>query len=156
MSERSNRTSGRELGSMRDPINPFTHLHIYALTSHNQQPTKEYVRNYQQIMQNKPNFPAVKMSVSSVLAKHYENKSDPTLGENKPNSNPNKPNQAILSTACPACPERDRGERSRTGRMDPILQKPGNDRNHLFQKELRKSAPPEPSGSSSWPCARWQ
>ena len=32
------------------------------------------------------------MSVSSILAKDYENKTDTTLGENKPNSNPNKPN----------------------------------------------------------------
>ena len=62
------------------------------LTAGNWQPTKEYVRNYQQNMQNKPNLPEVKMSVSSVLTKDYENKVDTTLGENKPNSNPNKPN----------------------------------------------------------------
>jgi hypothetical protein len=39
-------------------------------------------------LQNKPNFPEVKMSLSSVSAKDYEDKSNPTLGENKPNSNP--------------------------------------------------------------------
>jgi hypothetical protein len=43
-------------------------------------------------MQNKPNFPEAQMNVNSFLTNDYENKSDPTLGENKPNSNPNKPN----------------------------------------------------------------
>jgi len=32
------------------------------------------------------------MNVSSILTTDYENKSDRTLGENKPNSNPIKPN----------------------------------------------------------------
>ena len=88
MSERSNRTSGPEAGYMRNHINAFTHLHIYALTSRKRQPTKEYVRNYQQIMQNKPNFPDTQMSVSADITRNYENKLNPTLGENKPNSNP--------------------------------------------------------------------
>ena len=45
-------------------------------------------------VQNKPNFSEVKMSVSSVSAKDYEHETDSTLGENKPNSKPNKPNLA--------------------------------------------------------------
>jgi len=39
-------------------------------------------------MQNKPNFQKAKMNVSAVYTKDYENKSNWTLGENKPNSNP--------------------------------------------------------------------
>ena len=36
-------------------------------------------------MQNKPNFQKSQMNVSSVLTTNYENKSNWTLGENKPN-----------------------------------------------------------------------
>jgi hypothetical protein len=39
-------------------------------------------------LQNKPNFPDAQMNVSANMTKDYENKSNPTLGENKPNSNP--------------------------------------------------------------------
>jgi hypothetical protein len=88
-------------------------------------------------MQNKPNFKKSQMNVNPYNTKDYENKSDWTLGESKPNSNPiskkpkmnvslysqkdyenisrrglkkNKPNSnPVLSSACP--------ERSRMGRM---------------------------------------
>ncbi len=43
-------------------------------------------------MQNKPNFQKSQMNVSIYLRTAYENKSNWTLGENKPNSNPIKPN----------------------------------------------------------------
>jgi len=43
-------------------------------------------------MQNKPNFRKSKMNVSSLLTMKYANLSNWTLGENKPNSNPIKPN----------------------------------------------------------------
>jgi len=39
-------------------------------------------------MQNKPNLLDAQMNVSSILTTDYENKSNWTLGENKPNSNP--------------------------------------------------------------------
>ncbi|GAG56284.1 unnamed protein product [marine sediment metagenome] len=39
-------------------------------------------------MQNKPNFPDDQMNVNKVLTTDYENKSNWTLGENKPNTNP--------------------------------------------------------------------
>jgi len=39
-------------------------------------------------MQNKPNFQKNQMNVSIFTQMHYENLSDWTLGENKPNSNP--------------------------------------------------------------------
>jgi hypothetical protein len=44
------------------------------------------------IIQNKPNLPNAQMNVTAVLVKDYENKRNWTLGENKPNSNPIKPN----------------------------------------------------------------
>ena len=44
-------------------------------------------------MQNKPNFRKSQMNVSIFSKMAYEYKHDWTLGENKPNSNPNKPNQ---------------------------------------------------------------
>ena len=43
-------------------------------------------------MQNKANFPEAQMNVSANMTKDCENKFNPTLGKNKPNSNPNKPN----------------------------------------------------------------
>jgi len=43
-------------------------------------------------MQNKPNFRKSQMNVSIFSTKEYENKSNWTLGENKPNSNPIKAN----------------------------------------------------------------
>jgi len=43
-------------------------------------------------MQNKPNFQKSQMNVSFFYTKDYENISDWTLGESKPNSNPIKPN----------------------------------------------------------------
>jgi len=39
-------------------------------------------------MQNKPNFQKSQMNVSFFYTTDYENKSNWTLGENKPNSNP--------------------------------------------------------------------
>jgi hypothetical protein len=39
-------------------------------------------------MQNKPNFLSAQMNVSLYNTIEYENKSDWTLGENKPNSKP--------------------------------------------------------------------
>jgi len=43
-------------------------------------------------MQNKPNFRKSQMNVNSLITMDYENISDWTLGENKPNSNPIKAN----------------------------------------------------------------
>ena len=51
----------------------------------NRQPTKEYVRNYEQNMQNKPNFKMARINITSIMTMDYEKKSNPTLGENKPN-----------------------------------------------------------------------
>ncbi len=50
--------------------------------------TNSYVRIYNQIMQNKPNVKDAIINVNSLLTTDYENKSNWTLGENKPNSNP--------------------------------------------------------------------
>ncbi len=43
-------------------------------------------------MQNKPNFRKSQMNVKTYNTKDYENKRDWTIGQNKPNSNPIKPN----------------------------------------------------------------
>jgi len=43
-------------------------------------------------MQNKPNFQDTQMNVNPYNTTHYENISNWTLGQNKPNSNPIKPN----------------------------------------------------------------
>ena len=43
-------------------------------------------------MQNKPNFQDAQINVSIFSKMAYENKNNWTLSENKPNSNPNKPN----------------------------------------------------------------
>ena len=55
-------------------------------------------------MQNKPNFLESQINVSAVLTKDYENKSNWTLGENKPNSNPIKANtKPIKANTKPIC-----------------------------------------------------
>ena len=43
-------------------------------------------------MQNEPNFLESQMNVSTVLTEDYENKSNWTLGENEPKTNPIKAN----------------------------------------------------------------
>jgi len=43
-------------------------------------------------MQNKPNFPKSQMNVNPYNTTDYENISDWTIGQSKPNSNPIKPN----------------------------------------------------------------
>ncbi len=43
-------------------------------------------------MQNKPNFRKSQMNVNPYITTDYENISDWTLGQSKPNSNPIKPN----------------------------------------------------------------
>ena len=80
--------------------------------------TKYYIRNYQKIMQNKPNLLDAQMNISSLIRMCYENISDWTLGENKPNQTQNKPNLTQLkpismpikpnSNPNKACPERSR------------------------------------------------
>ncbi|HIJ52734.1 MAG TPA: hypothetical protein HPP66_06220 [Planctomycetes bacterium] len=44
------------------------------------------------IMQNKPNLLNAQMNVNSFYTVEYENIANWTLGENKPNTNPIKPN----------------------------------------------------------------
>jgi len=49
-------------------------------------------------MQNKPNLPDAQMNINSVITKHYENKSNWKLGENKANTNPIKANTKPIQT----------------------------------------------------------
>ena len=52
------------------------------------QSTKDYVRNYKRIMQNKPNLPEGKNDAKCVFTKDYENKWQRRVRKNKPNTNP--------------------------------------------------------------------
>jgi len=54
---------------------------------------RESSTNQLLFMQNKPNFPKSQMNANVFIKKDYENISDWALGQNKPNSNPIKPNQ---------------------------------------------------------------
>jgi len=57
---------------------------LLAFLSGEIQSTKYFVRNYQRIMQNKPNFRKSQMNLTIFSTKDYENISDWTLGQNKP------------------------------------------------------------------------
>jgi len=52
-------------------------------------------------MQNKPNLPAPRMNVNTVITKDYENKSNWKLGENKANTKPIKANTKPIQTQFP-------------------------------------------------------
>jgi len=62
---------------------------FFVTSGRNQRKNYEVLTTF---MQNKPNFRKSQMNVKSYNTKDYENKSNWTLGENKPNSNPIKPN----------------------------------------------------------------
>ncbi len=64
----------------------------FTLQENEIQSTNYYVRNYQRIMQNKPNFRKSQMNVSNIITRNYNNFIPLAGYKNKPNSNPNKPN----------------------------------------------------------------
>ena len=66
------------------PISPGPPSHLYIC--------REPSTNQLLFMQNKPNFQESQMNANVFITKDYENKSDWTIGQNKPNSNPIKPN----------------------------------------------------------------
>ncbi len=66
----------------------FTQAHL-RITRKN---PNYYVRNYQRIMQNKPNFKDAQMNVNIYYTKVYNNETASGSRKNKPNSNPIKPN----------------------------------------------------------------
>ncbi len=49
-------------------------------------------------MQNEPNLPKAQMNVTKVLIKDYENKTNWTLGENEPKTNPIKANFCTIGS----------------------------------------------------------
>ena len=55
--------------------------------------TKYFVRIYQRILQNKPNFQNAQINVNSYMKDIYEKLDTWLSGKNKANSNPNKPKQ---------------------------------------------------------------
>jgi len=62
----------------------------YAIrdTTYQTKPTKDYVRNYQLFLQNKPNSPNVQIDVNSFIRMTYTIFISLTKVKNKPNSNP--------------------------------------------------------------------
>jgi len=70
-------------------------------TTYDMRNTKDYVRIYQRIMQNKPNLPDAQMNISSSVTMHYENTSDWTLVESKPKQTQFQTRQRFLSARSP-------------------------------------------------------
>jgi len=94
-------------------------------------------------MQNKANLLDAQMNVSSVLTTDYENKSNWTLGENKPNSNPIKPNfrKAKMNASLSGkkdCEKESRGVFRKNKPKQSQFQKSPNEHKPLWKKGLRK------------------
>jgi hypothetical protein len=53
--------------------------------------TKVYVRNYKLFMQNEPKFRKVKLNVTKVLTKDYDQMDTWSIRKNEPKTNPNEP-----------------------------------------------------------------
>ncbi len=66
--------------------------HFSSLFTNLPSTTVEKPLQISSFLTNKANFPDDQMNVSSFLTKEYENISNWTLGENKPNTKPNKAN----------------------------------------------------------------
>jgi len=104
-----------------------------AQPSNEIQSTKYYVRNYQRIMQNKPNFQKSQMNLTFYLQMTYENNSNWTLSEIKPNSNPIKPNCRKTQMTVNSFITKDYRKNDDT---NPISLKGQNERNLFFTKGL--------------------
>ena len=77
--------------------------HFRLLLTNEIRSTNSYVRNYKLFLQNKANFQKSQVNISDLLIREYEqmdtwsnrkNKANanPIQSQNRPNSNPNKPN----------------------------------------------------------------
>ena len=69
------------------PIYPFTHLPIYAFTKLPSTLVEDSLQ-ISSFLTNKANFRKSQMNVNPYNTTDYENKSNWTLGENEPNTNP--------------------------------------------------------------------
>ena len=74
-------------------MNTFPRTNHLSCLSHRVPPRHLYIcressTNHLLFMQNKPNFQKSQMNVCILLQRDYENKSNWTIGQNKPNSNP--------------------------------------------------------------------
>jgi len=89
-------------------------------------------------MQNKPNFQDTQMNVSIYLQKAYENKRDWTLGENKPNSNPIKPNcrKGKIDAKCVFTKDYRKNDDFLVRINKPNLRNGQNERKYLYHKGL--------------------
>jgi hypothetical protein len=70
-------------------------------------------KNYDLFMQNEPNFGKAQMNVNVFPTKDYENKSNWTLGENEPKTNPIKANFK--------CPQTHQGSGKKKGCQELFL-----------------------------------
>jgi hypothetical protein len=93
-------------------------------------------------MQNKPNFKTSQMNVNPYNKTNYENISNWTLGENKPNSNPIKSNLPDAQMSVNSILTKDYRKnvalsvRKNKPKTNPISEKPKNERKLFFTKGL--------------------
>jgi hypothetical protein len=113
-------------------------------------------------LQNKPNFPEGKMSATSLLTKCYENKSNPTLGENKPKQtqspkSSNEPKLFYYKGLSKSAPQQPSAKQTQ---YKPNFAKARNERKLKCYKGLSKSTPPgdksnfEPAGRPPVACPK--
>ena len=102
-------------------------------------------------MQNKANFQDSQVNVSANMTRDYERISNPTLGENKPNSKPisQKPkinvNSIVIKDYEDICPC---GAPKNKPKTNPIPQKVKMSVNFFVTKDYQNQ-PPEPSGKQT-------
>jgi hypothetical protein len=93
-------------------------------------------------MQNKPNFKTSQMNVNPYNKTNYENISNWTLGENKPNSNPIKSNLPDAQMSVNSILTKHYRKnvalsvRKNKPKTNPISEKPKNERKLFFTKGL--------------------
>ncbi len=76
----------------------MAHAYLSGTTISNRLFSPAYQRIMTLIMQNKANFRKSQVNVSLYNTTNYEEKSDWTPGENKPNSKPNKANFCTIGS----------------------------------------------------------
>ena len=117
---------------------------VLSLVSHFLYNCRGISTNRPIFMQNKPNFPDAQMNLSPNITKDYENGSNTTLGENKPNSNPIRQEPKINVNSVATKDYQNiypYGAPRNKAKTNPICEKARSERNRLFHKALRKSAP---------------
>ena len=128
---------------------------------------------------NEPKFKIGKMNANSIVTKDYENICPCGAPKNKPKTNPipqkakmrlnsiltkdyedqppggSKSNQAVLGRACPACPERSRGDRPVVSNVEPSRRVETYSKKSLDAERFSAKIQPN-SHSSSRKRGKWQ